>query len=195
MKKLLAFLLVFTLGFVLYACGDDEEENGNDNGNGEVETGDYTPGMYFGYTDGHQNTFAVLYVDENGFISDIFVDTVYLKSEEGGPVSWEARGNEHEGYATTKRSLDHGCGYNMWPAKEVTHNSDEPGDCDVEDDIMWHKQVDMLVADIIENQAIIDYSIDEDGDFEEEGDVIAGVTITVSSYLEAIENALAQAAE
>ena len=173
MKKLLALLFVFTFVFGLAACG--------------TEQGDYEPGVYFGYSSGHQNSFAVLTVDENGFIVGLLVDTVYLKVEEGGPVNWVARGNEREGIATTKRSLDGGCGYNMWPAQQVVN-------CEVEGEIMWHVQVDMLVEVIIEAQEIPTFDFDGNYfDHEEGTDVIAGVSIAVNSYLEAIENALEQA--
>jgi len=169
-KAFAALLSVFAL-VALAACG-------------EPDLGDYKPGLHLGYTDGHQNTYAYVYVDADGYIFDIFIDTVYMKTDEDGPVTWEGRGgNEQTGYATTKMSLDDGCGYNMWPSEPVV-------DCEVEGEIMWHDQVRMLAEDIIENQGIIDYDL-VDGDFDEDGDdVISGVTITVSGYLEAVENAL-----
>lgn len=170
MKKL--FLLALSVFFVLplVACGTDY--------------GDYEPGLHLGYTEEHQNTYAYVYVDADGYIADIFIDTVYMKSDEDGPVTWEGRsGDEATGYATTKMSLDFGCGYNMWPGEPVE-------DCEVDGEVMWHDQVRMLAEDIIENQGIIDYDLD-DGDFDEDGDdVIAGVTITVDGYIDAVKSAL-----
>ncbi|MFH5882413.1 hypothetical protein, partial [Liberiplasma polymorphum] len=128
MKKLLTVLVTLSLVFLLGACASEQ--------------GDYEPGVYFGYTDGHQNTFAVVTIDENGFISQIFVDTVYMKADPEGPATWTSRGNEVTGYATTKMSLDGGCGYNMWPAKPVV-------DCKVEGEIMWHDQVSMVIEAVI----------------------------------------------
>ncbi len=171
MKKLLALLFVFTFVFGLAACG--------------TEQGDYEPGVYFGYTDGNQNTFAVLTVNENCFIESILVDSVYLKSVEDGPVSWTGRNDAAmEGIATTKRSLDGGCDY-------VMHEGTT--DCVAPDGkLMWHEQVDAIVARVIEEQGIFDYTLD--GQYFEE-DTIAGVTIRVTAYITAIENALAQAAK
>ncbi len=173
MKKLLFLFLAFTVVVTLSACG-------------RTEYGEYQPGLHLGYTDGHQNTYAYVYVDKDGYIADIFIDSVYLKVDEDGPLSWEARGNERVGIATTKMSLDNGCGYNMWPAEDVV-------DCEVEGEIMWVAQVRMLAEDIIENQGVPSYDINEDGDFEGD-DIIAGVTITVTGYIEAVEKALDRAA-
>ena len=173
MKKLFVLFASFALIFVLAACGG--------------ETGDYEPGVYFGYTDGNQNTFAVVTIDENGFISEILVDTVYLKVVDDGPVTWLDRNdNPVDGIATTKRSLDGGCGYNMWPGQPVE-------DCKVEGQIMWHDQVDLVAADVIENQGVPTYDLDG-AYFDEDGvDTVAGVTIRVTAYISAIENALDQA--
>ena len=168
MKKVLFLSLSLIVMVTLAACGKDY--------------GEYKPGLHLGYTDGHQNTYAYVYVDADGYIDDIFIDSVYLKTDDDGPLNWEARGSENTGYVTTKMSLDHGCGYNMWPGQPVE-------DCEVEGEIMWVDQVRMLAEDIIENQGVPSYDINEDGDFEGD-DVIAGVTITVTSYIEAVENAL-----
>jgi len=175
MKKVMFLFAVMALVFTATACDRVEDP----------EYGDYLPGLHLGYTDGHQNTYAYVYVDSLGYIADIFIDTVYMKSDEEGPVTWEGRGgDEATGYATTKMSLDHGCGYDMWP-REDTDYCEAP-----EGHYMWHEQVRMLAEDIIDNQGIINYDLD-DGYFDEDGDdVIAGVTITVDSYLEAVQNAL-----
>ena len=172
MKKLLALLFVFTAVFALSACNGEEE----------VETGNYEPGMYFGYTEGHRNTIAVLFVDENGFISDIFVDTAYDMTVDEELVS------------TTKMSLDGGCGYHMHRAKEVEYDAD--GNCFVDGEMMWHEQVQAIIDAIIEAQEIPAWDIvDNEFDFEDGDDVVAGVTITIDGYLDAIEAALTQAQE
>jgi hypothetical protein len=173
MKKLLVLLFALSLVFVLGACSTEE--------------GDYEPGVYFGYTEGGENTFAVVTVDENGFISEILIDSVYLKQDAEGNLTWEGRGGtEATGYATTKRSLDGGCGYHMHTAKEVVN-------CSVEGELMWHEQVDLIADAVIEAQEVPNFTI-IDGDFDPDAaDSIAGVTITVTSYIEAIEDALDQA--
>ncbi len=169
MKKVLLLIAVLGLPFLLAACGSEQ--------------GDYTPGVYFGYSSGHQNSFAVVTVDDNGMIVSVLIDSVYLKSEAGGPVNWVSRGNDVSGIATTKRSLDGGCGYNMWPAQPVVN-------CEVEGEIMWVAQVDMIAAAVVENQALPSWNL-VDNKFGEDG--IAGVSITVNAYITAIQNALSQA--
>jgi len=153
MKRIFAVMLTMLMGVALVACG------------GSTEEGDYKPGLYLGYTDGHQNTYAYVYVDAEGFINDVFIDTVYTTTND-----------DDEDIATTKMSLDYGQGYDMR-----------------NDGLWWYEQVALLGEDIVENQGIIDYDL-VDGDFDEDGDdVISGVTITVDGYLEAVGNALAQA--
>jgi hypothetical protein len=166
MRRVLTLLVVLGLGFTLSAC---TEEQGN-----------YEPGTYFGYTEGNQNTFAVLYVGENGFIESILIDAVYLKTVEDGPVTWEDRGGDMvNGNATTKRSLDGGCGYDM-------HFSGTY--CEApEGQFMWHEQVDLIAEAVIEAQELPDFSGDADS--------IAGVTIGIDGYVAAIEMALEQASK
>ena len=170
MKKVLLLLAVLGLPFFLAACGSEEQ-------------GDFTPGVYFGYSSGHQNSFAVVTVDDNGMIVSVLIDSVYLKSEAGGPVNWVSRGNDVSGIATTKRSLDGGCGYNMWPAQPVVN-------CEVEGEIMWVEQVNMIAAAVVENQGVPSWTLEENY-FGEDG--IAGVSIRVNAYIEAVNAALAQA--
>lgn len=170
MKKVLLFLAVLGLPFFLVACDSAEQ-------------GDYTPGVYFGYSSGHQNSFAVVTVDDNGMIVSVIIDSVYMKSEAGGPVSWVSRGNDVEGIATTKRSLDGGCAYNMWPSQPVVN-------CEVEGEIMWVEQVNMIAAAVVEAQGLPNWTL-EDNYFGEDG--VAGVSIRVNAYIEAIQNALNQA--
>ena len=172
MKKLLSALLMLTLVFSLAACGEDE-----------VELGEYKPGLHLGYSEGNENTFAYVYVDSKGFIADIHIDSVYAKSDAEGPL-WDVDDDSAKYIATTKRSLDDGNEYNM--------NSEE-GSSEAKEDglLLWVEQVDALADDIVEAQAIPEYSITADGKFDD--DAISGVSITVTSYITAIENALGRA--
>ncbi len=157
-------MLTLLMGVALSACGSTDE-------------GDYKPGLYLGYTDGHQNTYAYVYVDAEGYIADVFIDSIYMKSDEEGPVTWEGRGgDEATGYATSKMSLNYGEDYIM-------------GD----NEYTWVEQVSMLGDDVVENQEIIDYDLDDRYFAEDGDDIIAGVSISVDSYLEAVGNALARA--
>jgi hypothetical protein len=172
MKKVLAILITLSLVFVLGACSTEE--------------GNYTPGVYFGYTEGGENTFAVVTVDENGFISEILIDSVYLKQDAEGNLTWEGRSGETTGYATTKRSLNGGCDYNMHPATPVVN-------CEVEGELMWWQQVDLIADAVIEAQEVPNFTL-IDGNFDPDAaDSVAGVTIGVEDYIAAIEDALEQA--
>ncbi|MFW5892665.1 MAG: hypothetical protein ACOCU5_00140 [Bacillota bacterium] len=167
------------LVFSLAACGEEEQ-------------GEYKPGLHLGYTEGNENSYAYVYVDEEGFIQDIFIDSVYAKRDSEGNV-WDhgedPDDDETTKYlATTKMSLDDGCGYHMHTEKEV--EEDEDGNCYVEGEMMWHEQVEALADDIVENQGIPSYDLSE-GALED--DAVAGVSITVDYLIEAVENALDQA--
>ena len=163
MKKAFAAILGVFAFVALTACGSPE-------------LGDYKPGLHLGYTEGHENTYAYVYVDADGYIFDIFIDTIYMKTDEDGPASWEGRNGEVSGIATTKMSLNYGQGYDMR-----------------NDGLWWHEQVTAIAGDIVENQGIADYTI-EDGYFDQDADdAIAGVTITVTGYLEAVGIALERA--
>jgi major membrane immunogen (membrane-anchored lipoprotein) len=165
MKRIVLFIIVLLSLFTLAACAGKE-----------AAQGDYIPGTYFGYTEGHQNTLAVVFVDENGFIAGIFVDSVYLQRVEDGPVSWTQGTNVRVGIATTKMSLNNGCGYNMWPSQPVV-------DCQVEGQTMWVQQVANVIEAVIDAQGIPAL----------EGDTIAGATITITPYITAIQAALDKA--
>jgi hypothetical protein len=172
MKKLLSALLMLTLVFSLAACGEDE-----------VELGEYKPGLHLGYTEGNKNTFAYVYVDSKGFIADIHIDMLHAKSDAEGPL-WDVDDDSAKYIATTKRSLDDGNEYNM--------NSEE-GSSEAKEDglLLWVEQVDALADDIVEAQAIPEYSITADGKFDD--DAISGVSIAVTPFITAIENALGRA--
>ena len=169
MKKVLSALLMLTLVFSLAACGDEE-----------VELGDYKPGLHLGYSDGNRNSFAYVYVDAEGFIEDIHIDSVYAKRDSEGPM-WDLEDDTVNYVGLTKRTLDDGCDYGMHDDEDDNCEADEEGK------LLWVAQVDALADDVVENQAIPDYSI-ADGKFDD--DAITGVTITVTAYYTAIENAL-----
>ena len=130
--------------------------------------GSYEPGLYFGYTEGHRNTYSLTYIAQDGFIQDVFIDSVYVN------------GDTH----TTKRSMDGGCEYRM-------HLSDEY--CTpTEGNLLWHQQVDRLEADILEHQMIPVYSMDGTKLDQDADDAVAGVTINVDAYIAATDMALKQ---
>ncbi len=172
MKKYVLALFLLVLVGTLAACG------------GVAEQGEYTPGVYHGYTVGSEPSIAVVTVNENGMIESVLIDEIYLKSEDGGPIGWEGRGGPTEGIATTKRALDDGCSYDMHGGAV---------DCQVEGEMMWWEQVDALGAAVVEAQGVpSDWSL-VDGSFENPSDAVAGVSITVDSYISAIEDALDKA--
>ena len=147
-------------------------------------TGDFTPGVHFGYSLGSEPSFAMVSVGPNGKIVNVLIDTVYLKAEANGGVNWLSRGNEVEGIAITKRAYDNGCSYHMHPAKDVIN-------CQVDGELMWWQQVDLIAAAVVENQGLPNWILTENKIFGD--DAMAGVTITVETYIEALEYALNQA--
>ena len=147
-------------------------------------TGDFNPGVYFGYSLGSEPSFAMVSVGPNGKIINVLIDTVYLKAEADGSVTWLSRGNEVEGIAITKRAYDNGCGYHMHPAKEVIN-------CEVDGELMWWQQVDLIAAAVVENQGLPNWTLDADKITDD--DAMSGVTITVGGYLAAIQDALSKA--
>jgi len=153
MKKTLLGLFLLVLVATLAACG--------------AEQGEYTPGVYHGYTVGATPSIAVVTVDENGMIESVLVDEVYLKVDADGELTWEGRTGPTTGYATTR------CSYNM--------HSGDVVDCSVEGEMMWWEQVDALAAAVVEAQGVPNWTLDG-GKFTEDADGVAGVSITVDSY-------------
>ncbi len=84
MKK---YILLCLFGLFLVGCEKVDE----------MEKGKYKPGMYFGYhaTEGERANVAtaVVFVDENGFIKDVFLDTTYMK--DGVPHTKQALGEDY----------------------------------------------------------------------------------------------------
>jgi hypothetical protein len=170
MKKLLLSLFMLLLVFTLAACG--------------AEQGEYTPGIYHGYSVGNEPSIAIVSIDENGMIVNVLIDTVYLKAEADGGVNWLSRGNEVEGIAITKRAYDNGCGYHMHRDKDVVN-------CEVDGELMWWQQVDLIAAAVVDNQGLPNWTLDADKITDD--DAMSGVTITVDGYLAAIQDALSKA--
>lgn len=102
------------------------------------EKGNYKEGTYYGtYVDtygGKENVAStVIYVDENGMIKSVFIDTTYDTSEGGN---------------TTKKAL--GNDYGM-----KTKNPNAAGE--------WYEQINKLEKTIVEKQEISFITIKEDG--------------------------------
>lgn len=177
MKRFMALLLVLTVTFALAGC--------------QKEKGDYKAGMYYASTSGNQSTFGVMFVNEDGKIEDMFIDSVYLKASENGGVSWTSYGNPATGYATTKMALDNGWGYHMFYA-QYTASTTTPTEegykawLKSNNKLEWFEQVRLIIDQVIELQDLPSKTADE-------YDAPAGATITVDSYYSVIEDLLEQA--
>ena len=156
MKKLILGLVLISLLFVT--------------GCTSVEKGDYKEGTYFGYVEDTKNgvvtiTSAVVYVNDNGMIKSVFLDSTYNKDSKN----------------TTKKAL--GDAYGM---KATSANLGViPGGAE------WFEQAKSLETKIVEEQGL-DWLVWKD-EAKTKTDSVSGVTITVSSYYKAVENALSQA--
>lgn len=135
-----------------------------------VENGSYKEGTYYGAaTDsygGENNTAtAVVYVNSDGVIESVFLDTTYTK----------------DGIVTTKKTL--GNEYGMKNVSESMGNI--PGGAE------WYEQVNNLENKVVEEQGL-DWLIWSDED-KTITDSISGVTIKINALVEALNNALSQA--
>ncbi|MFW6298128.1 MAG: hypothetical protein ACOC14_00480, partial [Bacillota bacterium] len=171
--------------------GDDESPEDFDVPEFEGE-GDYEPGIVFGasdYTDGGNNSVAVGAVNEDGHLVHMAIDSVYFKStDEDAAYDTEGRdGDTDTGIITTKMSLDYGCDYGMHGEPEY----DDDGNCYVDGEMMWWEQVQAIADDVVDNQGVPGYDLDDSNYFDEDGDdTVSGVSITVNNYIAAIEDAL-----
>jgi major membrane immunogen (membrane-anchored lipoprotein) len=135
-----------------------------------AEEGKYKEGTYYGYVEDTKDgvvtiTSAVVYVNEKGMIKSVFIDSTYNKDNKN----------------TTKKAL--GDAYGM---KATSANLGViPGGAE------WDEQVSKFEEKIVEEQGLewLVWSNTE----ETKTDSVSGVTITVSSYYKAVDNALAQA--
>lgn len=94
-------VLGLMLGVALFVTGCEK-----------VEKGDYKEGTYFGYVEETSYgkvyvTSANIYVDKNGMIKSVFIDSTYVKDDKN----------------TTKKAL--GDAYNMKPASPIKKEWDE----------------------------------------------------------------------
>ena len=135
-----------------------------------AEKGDYKEGTYYGYVEDSKEdvvtiTSAVVYVNENGMIKSVFIDSTYNK----------------DGKNTTKKAL--GNDYGM---KSSSANIGViPGGAE------WYEQVNNFEKKVIDEQGL-DWLTWKD-EAKTKTDSVSGVTITVSSIYKAVDNALKQA--
>lgn len=158
MKKFFTVFFAFIGLFMLAGC-EKVEERGN-----------YKEGTYFGTVEYESYgekyvTSAVVYVNENGMIKSVFLDSTYNK----------------DGVNTTKKTL--GDDYGM---KETSANIGViPGGAE------WYEQARAIENKVISEQGLdwVKWSDETKLDV----DTISGVTISSDSYISAINNALSQA--
>ena len=158
MKKLFTSLCLFLMIVLLTGCEKVEEQ------------GLYKEGTYFGYAQEESygetlTTTATIYVNENGILSSVFIDSTYVKDEK----------------VTTKKTL--GDDYAM---KETSANIGV-----IAGGAEWYEQVEVLEQKIVEEQGLdwIKWSSEDSTKL----DSVSGVTISVDVMIEAVENALKQA--
>ncbi len=136
----------------------------------KVNEGKFTEGTYFGSVEtvsyGKKYvTTAVVYINDQGLIKSVFIDSTYLKDEVN----------------TTKKVL--GDAYGM---KSTSANAGT-----ISEGSEWYEQVEVLEEKIIEEQGI-DWIVWQD-DAKTKLDALTGFTITADSYIEAVSKALEQA--
>ena len=186
MKKLVTVFVLMVSLFVLSACGNTEKV-------------DYTPGVYYASTGGNQGSIGVLVVDENGLLDTIIIDTVYLKSDATGNVSWPGYGGAETGIATTKLSLEEGWGYKMhWSGYAATDTTPTMAEyktwLSAQGKLEWFQQVDLVIAKVIKDQGFTaDSRIGKEFESEVAADAKSGASITTTDYYTVIEALLAQA--
>lgn len=160
MKKFLTLCLVMVGLFVITGCEKVEEK------------GNYKEGTYFGSYQyesyGAQYvTTAVVYVDSNGMIKSVYLDSTYNK----------------DGVNTTKKTL--GDAYGM---KETSANMGNiPGGAE------WYEQAKKIEDKVIAEQGLSWVKWSDDAKTKLDVDTISGVTISADSYINAINSALSKA--
>lgn len=158
MKKLLISLFMIMNLIVLSGCEKVEEK------------GKYKEGTYFGYAQEESygeilTTTAVIYVDKNGILQSVFIDSTYVKDDK----------------ITTKKTL--GDDYDM---KETSASIGViPGGAE------WDEQMNSLENKIVDEQGIewVKWSNDDSTKL----DSVSGVTISADTIIKAVDNALQQA--
>lgn len=136
----------------------------------KVSKGEYKEGTYFGsvefdsYGEKYVTT-AVVYVDENGLIKSVFIDSTYNKDD----------------VTTTKKVLKDAYGM-----KETSKTMGV-----IPNGAEWYEQVEVIEKKIVEEQNLdwVKWSDTEKTKL----DSISGVTISANTYIEAVEKALSNA--
>ena len=158
MKKLVILLIMIVC---LTGCEIEKEKTVEEKGN-------YKEGTYFGYSyDKAYDAYAtaVVYVNENGFIKSVFIDSTYINKQ--APTT-----------TTTKKVV--GNGYGM---KETSGKMGK-----IEGGAEWYEQMGAVEKYVVEHQGI-DITLDENG----KTDAISGATLNLKPTYEALVNALNQA--
>lgn len=157
MKKFLTLCLAVVGLFIITGCEKVDEK------------GSYKEGTYFGSYEyesygAHYVTTAVIYVNNNGVIKSVYLDSTYNK----------------DGVNTTKKTL--GDSYGM---KETSANiGNIPGGAE------WYEQVKNIEDKVIAEQGLDWVKWSDDAETKLDVDTISGVTISSDSYINAINNAL-----
>lgn len=156
-KNLIVCLLVACLFFI---SGCDTK----------VERGDYKEGTYFGSVEFESYgknyvTTAVVYVNKEGFIKSVFIDSTYIKDEKN----------------TTKKVLkdEYGMKTASANAGNITGGAE------------WYEQIEVIEKKILDEQGTnwVKWSDNEKTKL----DSVSGATITADTYIGAVDAALAQA--
>lgn len=155
MKKILSLVLISL--FVFTGCEKVEEQ------------GKYKEGTYFGYDEFESYgakyvTTAVIYVNENGIIKSVYIDSTYNK----------------DSVNTTKKVL--GDDYAM---KETSSNIGV-----ISGGAEWYEQVLKIEEKVIAEQGLDWVKWTDNEKTKLDLDTISGVTITADSYINAVSNAL-----
>ncbi|MBP3920660.1 MAG: FMN-binding protein [Bacilli bacterium] len=160
MKKVLGLAVVLSFMFLMSGCEKVSEQ------------GNYKEGTYFGYDKYNSYgedyvTTATIYVDGNGLIKSVFIDSTYNK----------------DNVYTTKKTL--GDDYGM---KETSANIGViPGGAE------WYEQIKSLEDKIISEQGLDWVKWSDAEKTKLDVDTISGVTITANTYINAVSNALNEA--
>lgn len=150
MKKILS---LFLIAFLLTGCGTNSLKEGTYEGSAVDNFG------------GQENTAtAKVTVDENGKITDVYLDTTYTTKD---------------GEKTTKKTLG-----NEYGMKETSANKGT-----IEGGAEWFEQVEALEQSVIDNQGIDFLNVDEDG----YTDAVSKCTIKIDALYKALEDALSKA--
>ena len=154
MKKILLSFVTLVGLFTLAGCE-------------KVNKGEYKEGTYFGSVEYESYgakyvTTATVYVDENGLIKSVFIDSTYNK----------------DNVSTTKKTLKDAYGM-----KETSKNIGV-----IPNGAEWYEQVEVIEKKIVEEQNLdgVKWSDAEKTKL----DSVSGVTITADTYIKAVEKAL-----